>query len=318
MAAETIPPLDGLLGAAEIGGVVGTFLFGIGTLQTFNYFQDYPSDGPILKTAVAILWFLELAHSISTWHGLYSINVTFYGQLGHLLNPPQSLAISILFTGLVIPLVQTFYALRIRSLSGRWSITAICSVLTSLRFVFSMVLMSLFLHSAGFTVLHTDIKIYWVFTLVASLGPTVDIITATSLCYLLWQKRTGSTRIASTRRIVDDLILWTVETTAITCLAGIMQLIMFLTRDDLTWITFYLLQPKLFSNSMLASLNNRKKLRSKNTIITVSSGASSTLPQRPTNMVIQMHRMMETTSDRDKQVLSMDAMDMERGAGASE
>ncbi|KAJ7136680.1 hypothetical protein C8R44DRAFT_767660 [Mycena epipterygia] len=61
--------------------------------------------------------------------------------------------------------------------------------------------------------------------------------------------------------MVDTLILWTIETTMITSFAGILELILFLTRKDLAWISFYLIQPKLFSNSMLASLNNRQRIR---------------------------------------------------------
>lgn len=38
----------------EIGGVLGTFLFGIETLQTFNYYRDSPKDSKLLKAAVRL------------------------------------------------------------------------------------------------------------------------------------------------------------------------------------------------------------------------------------------------------------------------
>lgn len=46
------PALDGTLGALEVGTVAGTFLFGILTLQTFNYYRRFPKDSKTLKTTV--------------------------------------------------------------------------------------------------------------------------------------------------------------------------------------------------------------------------------------------------------------------------
>ncbi|KAF7303494.1 Saposin B-type domain-containing protein [Mycena indigotica] len=317
-----IPRLHGTLGTTEVGAIIGTFLFGIASLQTFLYYYSYPKDPRGLKLVVAIIMTLELVHSVLVWHGVYSITVTFYGQIEHLLNPPHSLSLSILITALILPLVQTFYALRIQALSGSWTITLILTTLTIARLGFSIVLMQIFLTSTGFSVLHTEAR--WVFTTVASLGPAVDILTAASLCWYLYHMKAGSQPGAPSRRIVDTLIVWTVETTAVTSLAGLFQLIFFLTRDDLTWMTFYLLQPKLFSNSMLASLNNRNNIRDMagaggvitlsaqdtrggvstiqclSFLLLLSSGLSSdggTLSWQ--GVVIQMRRMTETNIDGD-------------------
>jgi hypothetical protein len=51
---STIPNLNGTLGATEIGAVLGTFLCGIQTLQTFNYFRAFPRDSVGLKTTVCM------------------------------------------------------------------------------------------------------------------------------------------------------------------------------------------------------------------------------------------------------------------------
>jgi hypothetical protein len=44
--------LNGSLGAIEIGAVLGTFLFGIETLQTFNYYRNFRKDSKLLKITV--------------------------------------------------------------------------------------------------------------------------------------------------------------------------------------------------------------------------------------------------------------------------
>jgi hypothetical protein len=45
--------LNGSLGALEIGIVLGVFLFGIETLQTFNYYRRFPKDSNLLKATVS-------------------------------------------------------------------------------------------------------------------------------------------------------------------------------------------------------------------------------------------------------------------------
>jgi len=94
--------------------------------------------------------------------------------------------------------------------------------------------------------------------------------------------------------MLDTLILWTLETTTITSLAGIMQLILFLVRKDLAWMVFYLIQPKLFSNSLLASLNNRQAIKSAHQENFLSLGTDVSRSQ---GVVIQMHRVLETSRE---------------------
>ncbi|KAJ6501149.1 hypothetical protein C8R47DRAFT_1008636, partial [Mycena vitilis] len=76
LATPQLPPLDDTLGAVEIGGVVATFLFGIGTPQTYHCYHLFPKDTRVLKSMVGLLWFLELGHTISTWHTVYTLTVT--------------------------------------------------------------------------------------------------------------------------------------------------------------------------------------------------------------------------------------------------
>lgn len=47
--------LDGSIGAIEIGAALGAFLFGIETLQTFNYYRNFPKDSNLLKGTVSLL-----------------------------------------------------------------------------------------------------------------------------------------------------------------------------------------------------------------------------------------------------------------------
>jgi sugar phosphate permease len=44
--------LDPTLGAVELGAIFSTLLFGIITVQAFDYYRDYPNDSWTLKAMV--------------------------------------------------------------------------------------------------------------------------------------------------------------------------------------------------------------------------------------------------------------------------
>ncbi|KAJ6599978.1 hypothetical protein DFH09DRAFT_1271517 [Mycena vulgaris] len=312
MAPSGAPAPDaGSLGPAEIGVVLATFLYGIETLQTFNYYRECPKDSRRLKTLVAVIWLLELAHMICVWHAIYSMTITFYGRPEHILDPPLSLVFTIIIHGAIIFIVQTFFAFRVRALSKRWSITILGCILNCLRLLVNV---GLFVElwkrqdRSEWVVLGTDLR--WIMITGFSIGPSVDILIATSLCYYLWHYKNSEFK--QTNRMVDTLIIWTVETTAITSLSGALQLILFLTRNDLTWFIFWVVQAKckilfhifaliktcqtVFANSMLASLNGRNRFRS-------TPGRprplDSTVPARDTSLIIRIQQMTTTENRND-------------------
>jgi hypothetical protein len=112
-------------------------------------------------------------------------------------------------------------------LSGRWTITIICWVLAFLRAGCAFGLLGIMLHTKGIEELQEKFKSLMVPAL--SLGASVDVIIAVSICYCLWTMRTsgvneyvvifirsnGLSKLRRTRRIVDTLVLWTIgKTTA--------------------------------------------------------------------------------------------------------
>jgi len=248
--------LNGSLGAMEIGTVLGVFLFGILTLQTFHYYRNFHKDSNLLKATVGFVWVLELGHTISACHALYSQTITFYGQPGHILSPPLSEETTILFAALIYTVVQTFFANRVRVLSGQWYIMALACVLGLLRFVGHVGIVALLLYYSRVSII---LEWRWLVTTSLSLDLSVDILITASLCYCLWNMRSCESK--RTRTMVDTLILWAIESTILTSAASVIQIILFMTRTDLVWTGFFIIQAKLFSNAMLASLNGRQRFR---------------------------------------------------------
>ncbi|KAJ7046339.1 hypothetical protein C8F04DRAFT_1064005 [Mycena alexandri] len=269
MSDNFLSDLNGSLGAIEVGAVAGTFLFGIMTLQTFHYYRNFRADSKLLKVIVGLVWSLELGHTMSCLHALYSQTVTFYGSPNHVLRPPPSEDITVLFAALIYTIVQIFFANRVRILSGRLYVMALACILGLLRLVGHMAILALLLHYTRVTIL---LEWRWLVIASLSLALSMDILITASLCYYLWRIRSEHGRMRST---VDTLILWTVESTVMTSATSIVQMILFMTRTDLVWVGVFVFQAKIFSNAMLASLNGRERFRGLHT--EESSGKVATI-----------------------------------------
>ncbi|KAJ6523924.1 hypothetical protein DFH09DRAFT_1372341 [Mycena vulgaris] len=300
------PALDGTLGAMEIGTAVATFLFGILTLQTFNYYREFSKDSILIKGTIGIIWLFELGHTICSLHAIYWITVTTYSRPPNsfIVKPPQSLIVSLLFSAGIDAVVQLFFGNRIRVLSGRSHVFFLCIAMAALRFICDITLMStIWVFNAGFTVLES--KVHWVMITASTVGPAADIVIALAMCYYLWELRESGLRFTRTRTMVDTLMIWTVETTLVTGVAGIMQLILFLTRTDLAFMFFYLIQPKLFSNSMLAVLNGRSRFRSAEQVNLVSGSFFDSAGTRNRRDDGTLSNMIAPTSGAHGVVLQM-------------
>ncbi|KAF7356263.1 Saposin B-type domain-containing protein [Mycena venus] len=236
------PPLslDGTLGEVQIALVLATWLFGIETLQTWNYYRDFPTDGKALKGLVAVIWFLELGHTIACWHSMYLVTVTFYGRPEHILSPPLSMVFVILLHAFIAIGVQTFFVYRVWVLSGKWPIPILCCFLNLLRLGCNVLLFVDLSKHRLYSRLTTDLR--WEVILMDTINPAVDIIIAASLVYYLWGRRKSDFK--QTNRMVDTIIVWTLERTLLTTATGIMQLVLYLARDDLSWLIFFLIQGK--------------------------------------------------------------------------
>jgi len=105
---------------------------------------------------------------------------------------------------------------------------------------------------------------------------SVDLINTTSLCILLRSEKTGTER---TDTVLNKLVVWTIETGVITSLAAVLMLIFCLVLPNTTiWVAISIFYSKLYSNSLMASLNARNSLRTvmdESDVIELSSGGTT-------------------------------------------
>ncbi|KAJ7764146.1 hypothetical protein DFH07DRAFT_770552 [Mycena maculata] len=263
---SNIPDLNVTLGATEIG-----WLSSVSLHMEWGFILDR---------------LLELGHTVSSWHALYLQTVIFYGQPQYISSPPHSEEMTILFAALLYMVVQTFYANRVRVLTGSWTIMVVASSLNTLRFIANMGSLGLLMHYSRVSIL---LEWRWLVSTALSLGLAVDIFITASMCYFLRKMR--GRHYQRTRTIVDTLIAWSVgegiESTVLTSTASILQIILAshfvqsnaraLSDDSVVHdadgsqnvdSVAYVLEghplicfsEPVFSNSMLAALNGRRGL----------------------------------------------------------
>ncbi|KJA18780.1 hypothetical protein HYPSUDRAFT_44952 [Hypholoma sublateritium FD-334 SS-4] len=270
----SIPPvvievdLNNTIGAIEIGSLFGVFLFGIVTLQTFNYYDNYKEDGWGNKTLVACIWFLEIGHTLGINFELYRATIILYGQPWELVRFPGIAAVTVVggaitlitqvrpfhyhFTppcGLTI--LQVFFSLRLTKLLPRpyHHIGSIAIVISSLRFVTSIYLTVEGVILPNITVYRE--KCQWIVSAMFISSALVDIIIAVSMLYYLTRQRKQVKRIS---RLLDRLVTYTIRSGLLTSIAAIAVILCFLLMPaNFVWLGVYTFVAKLYSNSLLSA-----------------------------------------------------------------
>ncbi|KAF8879700.1 hypothetical protein BD779DRAFT_1676240 [Infundibulicybe gibba] len=199
------------LGALEIATFINLTLCGIVVAQGYSYYHYFTSDRPFLKIMVGTVLALEVSHSIATTHAIYNFTITLAAAA---VKPANSYVLSttLLLETLITAIVQTFFAYRIRSLSGNLYVSSLCWILCFVRFLGGIALtIENFLdipHEPDYFVFKDTAG--WLVALVLSVGAAGDLIIAASLCYYL-NRLMPSTPVRRTAQIVDRLISWTIR-----------------------------------------------------------------------------------------------------------
>ncbi|KAJ7638169.1 hypothetical protein FB45DRAFT_396806 [Roridomyces roridus] len=202
------------IGPEEVGVIVGAWMFGIFTVQAFNYFGYFPQDSLRLKITIAGLWVLELVHVILSCTGLYSTTVIHFGDGDNVLLINKAIGLSLIISavvGMLQPMyilsdsvpslgpgVQIFFANRVRVLSDRILIPIICWFLSFVRAISLLAVCA----ATIATPFIPDFKAKWFWLVLSSIAvsTTVDMVVAAALCGLLWQRGSRSI-IPSTRQV---------------------------------------------------------------------------------------------------------------------
>ncbi|KAJ7630351.1 hypothetical protein FB45DRAFT_915270 [Roridomyces roridus] len=280
MAAPSPPNIHLTIGALFVGVVASAFLFGIATLQTYTYYDNYPKDRRVFKYLVGWLWIADLFHAICIAHAAYHYAISNYFNPKALIFSVWSLNLGPVITAIIACTCQAFFTSRVWILGRNYIVTTLCVALCIVRLGLSIVTSYGTFHEVD--ILTYEAHFSWSIRAGLAVATAGDVVIASALVYYLSRNRTG---FAKTDRIISRILTFTVETCVVTSTVTVIDVICFATMpDNFVFLGLYFLVSKLYSNSLLTSLNNRNVYRTaQGTTITVNgttgrNGQISTLP----------------------------------------
>ncbi|ETW76876.1 hypothetical protein HETIRDRAFT_436664 [Heterobasidion irregulare TC 32-1] len=288
----------GSLGVILIGGLGATALSGAIAVLTFLYFRTYPDDRFHTKALIfanrrGSRRAIDAVHTclinVSSWHGL----VSHFGDPNMKDFIPTYL--SILFTCFASYSVHCFYSYAMWKISEKWYLTAPLMFMATLRLALgfskpaphSIILNDTSrnsrIHGRSDSTIRTIqlnswhlfiTRYVWSITSAYSLSAAIDIYLSITLTYFLrvHRKRIG---MLGTNKILDRIMLNTLNNGVITCTAALMSLISwFAFRGTLIFLGTHFLIGKFYTISVISTLVMRRFLREKYNRHTFVSGAN--------------------------------------------
>ncbi|KAF8486817.1 hypothetical protein DFH94DRAFT_2572 [Russula ochroleuca] len=242
-----------------LGAVWNWFLYGALVVQFYVYSYNFSRDSKHIKLLVHSIFFLETVQTILSGADLYYWFAAGFGNKGHLFMPFAS-SFDVPLMGSVVSIsVQLFFVYRISVLSGkrsRWLCVIIC-VLSAI---------------GGLGAFASGIYPYVVGGFVDSLSIVVfemawvaantfsDLLITFAMLYHLRRILTNDGGFS--RHILVSIVRLTIETNLVTTSVSIVSLLMIAVFPGTNWYmcpTYVL--GKLYSNTLLVSLNNRISIR---------------------------------------------------------
>ncbi|KAJ7291581.1 hypothetical protein C8J57DRAFT_1273461 [Mycena rebaudengoi] len=248
------------LGALLFGGLGATMLAGIMNLQTVQYYRTYKKDSIPLKLLVGTVWLLDNLHTGFIWSAMWEYLIQDYGEPSTADKIPWGIAFTVLVTAIVTFLTHCFFGQRIYLLSkkkmymaGPVFALALCRLVSA-----TVTTVKMFEYRS---LSQFQAHVRWVFTLGLAISSGVDVLITGFLFYLFQSSRTKSGNFPL-NHIIDKLMRYAFETGSLTCAGTIITMICWIAMPkNLVFLGLYFVIAKLYTSSLLVTLNAREKIR---------------------------------------------------------
>jgi len=251
---------------------------------------------------VAVVIALNVLHQALITHVVYIYTITGWGDLASLQVIGWNMIVEGIINGTIAFLVQSFLAWRVWRFSNHNRLLiGVIALLVVAEFVALLACNALTFR------FRVDMAT-WFATLVNfgvainALAVAGDILITASLCILLYRSRTGFRR---SDTMISKLMLFTVNTGLLPCVSAVASLIANLVAKD-TYINllFFFFIGRLYTNSLLTTLNARKNIRDMGSGVQATQNVSlsgttfSAMGKRqPTNISIKIDTTQELATD---------------------
>jgi len=247
-------PAEVAHGFMFIGLMINILLFGIMIAQVYVYHTSYKKDSWGLKCFVSYLFIADLVNAIFCFVYLYRTLIINFGNLEVLGVADWIFATEPALTAIIASSVQLFFAWRIRLLTKNWALVALV-VVTALTSGICGILTAF---EVGRTPDFVDFRNFKgvVATWLAS-TVVCDAFITFILVHTLRKRKTGFQR---SDMMVDRIIRITVQTGLITMIIAVFDLAFYLAVPSGLHLLFSFPLSKLYTNSLMSSLNSRHKV----------------------------------------------------------
>jgi len=266
--------LDNTYGALFVAVIVAAELHGVSCLQALYYFT-HQKDSWAFKSLVAVVMIFDTVHQAMISYSLYNYLVTNFNNPLALLYITKVIQVEVFINGFTALFVQGFMTWRLWRLSARnlyLTIPVALLVLGEFGVVLAYTSLSFSLKLRAFTDVERIRSILMAINVLAAAG---DILIAVILCCLLHRMRTDFQK---SNTLINRLIVFTVNTGVITSMFAMASLISYLAARDSFWfIAFFFCTGRVYTNSLLATLNAREFLNNGAGVHCVDDNSLSTL-----------------------------------------
>jgi len=184
------PTLDNTWGAALIGLIASSIIYGITTLQLYIYYTHYPNDTRELKLLAWSVWIIDTASLVVVCNGMYGYLVSDMTHPERRLLVNRSLDVDPALMGLLSFLTHSYLGLRVWKVCQRnfWlGCVLLVLILASLSISIAVSVVSF-----RFELWLEKSELKWLGLAGTILVVALDTIVASVLCvYLLLQKIDG-------------------------------------------------------------------------------------------------------------------------------
>ncbi|VDB89982.1 unnamed protein product [Peniophora sp. CBMAI 1063] len=246
------------LGALAAGCWVAVGLSAIVGFQTAMYYLVFPQDTTVYKVLVGWVWLLDAAHTIIICTTVWLYTISNYDQPEAIAHIFHTVPINIILTTLITLSVNAFYGWRIHRLSkSNWWITGPIIVLSLARLATGLVTSIKMLEAGSFAEIAG--RYITLFTAGLIISAVTDVYISIARYWYLRKLKEGLT---VTREMVDTTIVFTVNDGALTCIVVITFIACWVGMPhNYVFLGIYFTIAKLYSNSILATLNLRNWYR---------------------------------------------------------
>ncbi|KAJ7334132.1 hypothetical protein DFH08DRAFT_299299 [Mycena albidolilacea] len=294
--------IDNTYGLLYIAVVVSSVLYGAGILQFWMYIRKYhSSDSIIVKSLVIAVLICDTIQQTLLCHSVYEYLVKSITDPTILPSVVNTLMIELFFSCAITTLVQQFYCWRIYKI-GKSALLAAAVSLVSWSSCVTLIVYSI--NAVKLSLLSDVISLQKLSIASNTLSAVADITISVVLVVILHGAKTG---FKQSTDLVNRLMVFTFNTglpTSVCALVATICVAAF--SETFLYIFFFLLLGRLYTNSILVTLNSREYIKSS------SEGASqeqyslensrsgrARVPQMPTQNGITIRIDTNTMHDLD-------------------